>query len=131
MNKQLNQLLAFHKAFGAGILNKPGIPSQERCDLRLNLLSEELEELKEAIDNNDIVGIADALVDIQYVLSGSVIEFGLSSIFEKLFDEVHASNMSKLDENGNAIIREDGKVLKSSLYFKPNLKPIIDGASNN
>lgn len=91
----LNQVAEFHKTFKAPILNPPQIPSKERCDLRVSLLDEELKELQEAITNNDLVEIADALCDLQYVLIGAVLEFGLSNKFIELLDEVHRSNMSK------------------------------------
>ncbi|PCH96001.1 MAG: hypothetical protein COB85_04055 [Bacteroidetes bacterium] len=91
----LNQVAEFHRTFQHPIVSTPGIPSAERCELRISLIAEELEELKEAIANNDMVEIADALCDIQYVLSGAVLEFGLGNKFEDLFNEVQRSNMSK------------------------------------
>lgn len=91
----LNQVEEFHKVFQHPVLDKPQIPSPERAQLRVDLLAEELEELKESIEKGDIVGIADALCDLQYVLSGAVLEFGLGSSFVELFNEVQRSNMSK------------------------------------
>jgi predicted HAD superfamily Cof-like phosphohydrolase len=91
----LNQVAEFHRIFQHPILSKPGIPSQDRCELRIALIREELEELKVAIMKEDLVAIADALCDIQYVLSGAVLEFGLGEKFKDLFDEVQRSNMSK------------------------------------
>ncbi|MFM6914319.1 MAG: hypothetical protein ACKOUQ_05390, partial [Aquirufa sp.] len=91
----LNQVADFHKTFGAPILPHPTIPNADRCALRVSLLSEELDELKEAIAANDLVEIADALCDLQYVLSGAVLEFGLGERFVDLFNEVQRSNMSK------------------------------------
>ncbi|MDZ7604095.1 MAG: nucleoside triphosphate pyrophosphohydrolase family protein [Cyclobacteriaceae bacterium] len=91
----LNQVAEFHRTFGHPILPVPAIPSKERCALRVALIREELHELETAIQNNDIVEIADALCDIQYVLSGAVLEFGLGEKFRELFDEVQRSNMSK------------------------------------
>ena len=91
----LNQVAEFHHAFHHPVLPDPVIPSEKRCQLRVALLSEELDELKEAIKKNDLVQVADALCDIQYVLSGAVLEFGLGSKFRELFDEVQRSNMSK------------------------------------
>jgi len=85
----------FHKTFGAPILETPQIPSKDRCELRLSLLQEELNELQDAIKNNDIVEISDALADLQYVLSGAILEFGLGDKFHELFLEVQRSNMSK------------------------------------
>ena len=82
----LNQTADFHRLFNHPILDKPTIPDKKRCDLRVELISEELKELKEAIETNDIVEIADALCDIQYVLSGAVHEFGMSEKFVELFN---------------------------------------------
>lgn len=91
----LNSVAAFHHTFDAPVLDKPTIPSEDRCELRVNLLQEELNELKQAIKDNDIVEIADALADLQYVLSGAILEFGLAEKFETIFNEVQRSNMSK------------------------------------
>lgn len=91
----LRQVAEFHRTFHHPILPEPTIPSEERCQLRVNLIAEELDELRHAIDQKDIVAIADALCDIQYVLSGAVLEFGLGNKFKALFDEVQRSNMSK------------------------------------
>lgn len=91
----LNHVSAFHELFDAPVLPSPTIPSSDRCTLRVNLLQEELNELKEAIEANDIIGIADALGDMQYVLSGAVLEFGLADRFAAIFDEIQRSNMSK------------------------------------
>jgi len=91
----LNDVAAFHTTFEMPIKEEPVIPSKERCELRISLLQEELNELKEAIENNDLVECADAFADIQYVLSGAILEFGLASKFKSLFEEVQRSNMSK------------------------------------
>ena len=95
----LNQVAAFHDTFGHPILKDPAIPSPERCGLRVSLIAEELKELEEAIEAKDLVEIADALCDIQYVLSGAVLEFGLGNKFAELFNEVQRSNMSKACES--------------------------------
>jgi predicted HAD superfamily Cof-like phosphohydrolase len=92
----LNLVAEFHKTFKHPILDKPEIPSDERCRLRVALLAEELKELEVAILEKDIVGIADALCDLQYVLSGATLEFGLGEKFNALFLEVQRSNMSKV-----------------------------------
>ncbi len=90
------QLVAeFHKTFKHPILPSPTIPEEKRCRLRVELLAEELKELEEAIQADDIVAVADALCDLQYVLSGAVLEFGLGDKFNALFEEVQRSNMSK------------------------------------
>ena len=129
MSKQWKQVKkGFNKAFNIKTNEKPNafIPDEDRR-LCYKLLQEELDEYWDAMVKGDIVGIADALIDIQYVLIGAFEKHGINEeCFEELFDEVHASNMSKLDDNGNPITREDGKVLKGKGYFKPNLKKIID-----
>lgn len=91
----LNDVAKFHDTFNLPIENEPLIPAKKRCELRVSLLQEELNELKEAIENDDLVEVADALCDIQYVLSGAILEFGLGDKFKELFDEVQRSNMSK------------------------------------
>ena len=121
----LNQTADFHRLFNHPILETPTIPDKKRCELRVELISEELKELKEAIANDDLVEVADALCDIQYVLSGAVHEFGMSDKFVRLFNEVQRSNMSKLDEDGKPIYNSNGKVLKGPNYFAPNLKKYI------
>lgn len=91
----LNQVAEFHTTFQHPILKAPAIPDENRCKLRVALIAEELKELEVAILEKDIVGVADALCDIQYVLSGAILEFGLGDKFKALFDEVQRSNMSK------------------------------------
>lgn len=91
----LNQVAEFHRTFQHPIEEQPVIPAADRCKLRIALLREELQELETAIANNDIVEVADALCDLQYVLSGAVLEFGLGEKFVRLFEEVQRSNMSK------------------------------------
>jgi predicted HAD superfamily Cof-like phosphohydrolase len=91
----LNQVAEFHTTFQHPILKTPAIPDENRCKLRVALIAEELKELEVAILEKDIVGVADALCDIQYVLSGAILEFGLGDQFKALFDEVQRSNMSK------------------------------------
>ncbi|WP_286745091.1 nucleoside triphosphate pyrophosphohydrolase family protein [Roseivirga sp. UBA1976] len=93
--KPLNSVAEFHKTFKHPILPSPQIPDVSRCQLRVSLLAEELKELEEAIANKDLVEVADALCDLQYVLSGAILEFGLGEKFKELFDEVQRSNMSK------------------------------------
>ena len=150
----LNQVAEFHKTFQAPILETPQIPSKERCELRVSLLQEELDELSQAIKAGDIVEIADALADLQYVLSGAVLEFGLGEKFVDLFDEVQRSNMSKACDTqqeavstlshykkkdgtegyykqvagGKWVVYRNGdnKVLKSIGYSPASLKGILD-----
>ena len=153
MSNYLESVSEFHKTFGAPILETPQIPSKERCELRVSLLQEELNELKEAIEKGDVVEVADALADLQYVLSGAVLEFGLGDKFNTLFDEVQRSNMSKAcnshqeaietllhykkkdgtegiykEEEGKWLVyrKEDNKVLKSVNYSPANLVDIIN-----
>ena len=92
----LNDTADFHRTFNLPILDQPVIPSKARCQLRINLLQEELDELKEAIEANDLVEVVDAFCDIQYVLSGAIHEFGLTNRFKSMFDAVQKSNMSKV-----------------------------------
>lgn len=126
MQRQISQVSQFHEAFGVPIQPKPLIPSSERTQLRIKLLEEELQELKDAIAAQDLVEIADALTDLQYILIGSVLEFGLQDKFERFFDEVQRSNMSKLDAGGKPIYREDGKVMKSEQFTPPDLISIFN-----
>lgn len=93
--KALSQVAEFHQTFKHPILADATIPTKERCQLRIDLIAEELKELQEAVDDGNMVEIADALCDLQYVLTGAVLEFGLGNQFKTLFDEVHRSNMSK------------------------------------
>ncbi len=116
----LNDVAEFHDTFDAPILEKPTIPSKDRCELRVSLLQEELNELKEAIANDDLIEIADALADIQYVLSGAVLEFGLASKFKTLFDEVQRSNMSKA-----CATREEAEATQSAYESKDGTKSVI------
>ncbi|WP_297984483.1 nucleoside triphosphate pyrophosphohydrolase family protein [uncultured Chryseobacterium sp.] len=148
----LNQVAEFHKTFNAPILDTPQIPSKERCELRVELLQEELNELKQAIADNNIVEVADALCDLQYVLSGAVLEFGLGEKFVTLFNEVQRSNMSKAcatqqeadetiefyKEKGQEAYAEasgdkinvhrtsDNKVLKNKYYSPADLQSILE-----
>jgi len=115
----------FMNVFGQQTLTRPTLPGYGLGALRIDLIEEELDELKEAIVNQDIVEIADALTDILYVTYGAGHAFGID--LDKCYNEVHRSNMTKLDEDGNPLFREDGKVMKSSSYEPPNLTKIILG----
>ena len=130
MKKQIKQVALFHTTYGQPLLKKPALPSMERMMLRYELLREELQEFKDAIEAGDLVEAADALIDMDYIQKGSLLEFGLADCAEDLFDEVQRSNMSKLDENGNVVRREDGKILKSALFSAPDLKSIIEKYQN-
>lgn len=149
----LSSVADFHNTFHLPVMDQPVIPDAKRCELRINLLQEELNELKDAIADNDLVEVADALADIQYVLSGAILEFGLGERFKSLFDEVQRSNMSKVcetrevaqktlehyqktkdtegfivEEDGHFLVyrTEDKKVLKSVNYSPADLKSIVE-----
>jgi len=151
--ESLQQVAEFHKTFKHPILSSPQIPDEKRCELRVSLIAEELKELQEAIEENDMVEIADALCDIQYVLSGAILEFGLGDKFKELFDEVQRSNMSKAcdseeeaqetvdyytnerdtecyykKEDGKFLVfrTSDNKTLKSINYSPADLKAILN-----
>jgi len=127
MNKHLEQVEDFHDTFNIPIEDSPIVPIKERCDLRIRLLEEEVAELKKAFEDNDLVGVADALADIAYVLNGTAHETGMAHIFGDLQDEVHRSNMTKVAKDGTINIREDGKVLKPDTFEHPKLKEIVEG----
>ena len=148
----LNDVAAFHRTFKHPIVASPQLPAAARCELRVSLIAEELKELQEAIAANDIVEVADALCDIQYVLAGAVLEFGLGDSFKALFDEVQRSNMSKAcatvaeaeatvahyqtnkgveayykEDNGAYLVYRtaDHKTLKSIFYSPADLQKIL------
>ena len=149
--KALSNVAQFHQLFNHPILKNPEIPDEKRCNLRVELLQEELNELQQAIIDKDIVEVADALCDLQYVLAGAILEFGLQDYFADLFDEVQRSNMSKAcdnlkdveatiahyaqqgteayskEENGKYLIyrKADNKTLKSVNYSPAELKKIL------
>lgn len=117
----LNDVAKFHRTFQHPVLESPRIPAKERCALRVALLAEELEELQEAIEQNDLVEVADALCDLQYVLSGAILEFGLAEKFKALFDEVQRSNMSKAcdtEEEAIATVEYYSKERNTPCYFR-------------
>lgn len=151
----IKKVQEFHELFNHPVVQKPAIPSKERCKLRIALLKEELKELEEAIENNDIVEAADAFTDLQYVLDGAMLEFGMTNIKCQLFDEVHRSNMSKAckteEEAKETVLyhtkkgddgyyeydadkkvffvyrNSDKKLLKSINYSPADLKSIVNG----
>jgi predicted HAD superfamily Cof-like phosphohydrolase len=126
MQKQINAVKEFHTTFGLGYSESMiGNLGENKNFLRFNLMKEENEEYLEAVQNDDIVEIADALGDMLYILCGTIIEHGLHHKIEAVFDEIQRSNMSKLGADGKPIYREDGKVLKGPHYFKPNFEAII------
>ncbi|TRX21039.1 hypothetical protein FNW25_02995 [Flavobacterium franklandianum] len=128
MQKQINAVKEFHTTFKIDYSENPIADLGETKNLlRYNLMKEENEEYLEAVQNNDLIEIADALGDMMYILCGTIIEHGLQHKIEEVFDEIQRSNMSKLDENGKPIYREDGKVMKGPNYFKPDFSKILGG----
>ena len=113
----------FMETFGQEIKEKANFPNEKITSLRYDLIKEELDELKEAMDNNDIKEVADALTDILYVTYGAGHAFGIN--LDKCFEEVQNSNMSKLGSDGKPIYNDKGKVMKGPNYFKPNLNKFV------
>ena len=149
----INGVAKFHSLFKLPVVEEPAIPSVDRIALRISLLEEELNELRTAIRDNDLVEVADAFADLQYVLSGAILEFGLGGKFKDIFDEVQRSNMSKtcktleeaeltqkyyldkrgmesfIEKSGNEYLvyrKIDGKVLKSINYSPPDIEGILN-----
>ena len=118
-----NKVGIFMETFGQEVKNKPSFSSDKINKLRIDLIKEELDELKEAMSSKDLLEVADALTDILYVVYGAGHAFGID--LDKCFEEVQNSNMSKLDENRKPIYNEAGKVMKGPNYFKPNLSKFI------
>ncbi len=122
----LEQVQEFHETYGLPVHGEPNLTCEQTKQLRINLLQEELDELKEALANDDPQETLDALIDLQYVLDGAFLSFGLAAVKELAFDEVHRSNMSKLGADGKPIRRpEDGKVMKGPNYFAPELGKFV------
>ena len=118
-----NKVGTFMKTFGQEVKTNPSFSSDKINKLRIDLIKEELEELQEAMKNNDLLEVADALTDILYVTYGAGHAFGID--LDRCFDEVQNSNMSKLGENGEPIYNESGKVMKGPNYFKPDLSKFV------
>jgi predicted HAD superfamily Cof-like phosphohydrolase len=152
--ESLQMVAEFHQTFKHPVLTEPAIPAENRCRLRVELLAEELKEFEQAIKDKDIVAVADALCDLQYVLSGAVLEFGLGPKFNELFEEVQRSNMSKAcatEEEARATVefyytrdktecyylqegdkwlvyrKADNKTIKAKGYSPANLESILNG----
>ena len=126
MQKQLKAVRLFHETYGLGVSEEMKADlGTLKNELRYNLMKEENEEYLEAVQNNDIVEIADALGDMLYILCGTILEHGLQHKIEEDFDDIQRSIMSKLGEVGKPIYREDGKVMKGPNYFKPNFSDIL------
>lgn len=124
-DKPLERVRRFHKTFRIQSATSPTIPDKKTQQLRIDLIQEELDELKDAFAQNDIVAVADALGDLSVVIDGTYETCGLSEYKDAISEEIFQSNMSKADENGAPLLREDGKVLKSDRYFAPNIARIL------
>ena len=118
-----NKVGTFMKTFGQEVKTEPSFSTDKINKLRIDLIKEELQELTEAMNNKDLLEVADALTDILYVTYGAGHAFGID--LDKCFDEVQNSNMSKLGENGEPIYNEDGKVMKGPNYFRPDLSKFV------
>ena len=115
---------AWHEQFRVPVQATPSLPADRVC-MRLDILEEEVRELREAVEAGDLVEVLDALCDIQYVLDGNFLEFGLHGVKQDALEEVHASNMSKLGADGRPVLREDGKVLKGPDFRPPDLQKFL------
>jgi predicted HAD superfamily Cof-like phosphohydrolase len=125
MKKQIEAVETFHNAFGQDNGKYPRPLTKDEYELRHNLMQEENEEYLTACDDNSLVEIADALGDQLYILCGTILRHGMQHIIEDVFDEIQASNMSKLGEDGKPVLREDGKILKGPGFFRPDLTKFI------
>lgn len=126
MRRQIDHVAKFHEVFQIGNAEQPiANVGKEVYELRHRLMQEENEEYLEAAKRGDLVEIADALGDMMYILAGTILKHGLQEIIEDVFDEIQRSNMSKLDTNGKPIVREDGKILKSEQYFRPDIAGVL------
>ena len=127
MRKQIKHVKKFHESFGIdNQLSPKANISEKTYKLRYKLMQEENNEYLDACKNGNLNEIADALGDMMYILCGTILSHGLQDKIELIFEEIQKSNMSKLDKNGNPIYRQDGKILKSENYFKPNISKILD-----
>ena len=125
MKKQIEQVKEFNKVFGIEHNNTPSLISKEEWRLRDDLMEEELNEYCDACVYGNLTEVADALGDMLYILCGTILAHGMQDKITEVFDEIHRSNMSKI-EDGVVLRREDGKVLKGKNYFKPNIKQILN-----
>lgn len=125
MKKQIKAVEAFHNAFGQENGTVPRPLTYPEVLLRYNLMAEENDEYLEACTDDSLIEIADALGDQLYILCGTILRHGMQHVIEDVFNEIHASNMSKLGEDGKPVMREDGKILKGPGYFRPDLTKFI------
>ena len=127
LQEAIDYVQTFHDSFKIHSTDVPTVEVEDRLiDLRHKLMAEENDEYLEAAKSEDLVEVADALGDMLYILCGTIITHGMQHKIEEVFSEIQRSNMSKLDKDGNPIYREDGKVMKSDLYFKPNIGEILE-----
>lgn len=126
MKEQLESVAKFHKAFKQKDGKWPQPLEKDGYLLRHALMKEENDEYLEACEKNSLIEIADALGDQLYILCGTILKHGMQDVIEDVFREIQASNMSKLGDNGEPLLREDGKILKGSGYFRPNLSKFIN-----
>jgi len=126
MKKYLDCVSTFHEKFKVSQNDSPTLIDENDFLLRHRLMSEENQEYLEACAKDDLVEVADALGDQLYILCGTILKHGLQHKIEEVFDEIQKSNLSKLDDNGNPIFRADGKILKGTNYFEPNIKDILN-----
>lgn len=126
MKKQLDSVKEFHEKFKQNNGFSPTLITEEEATLRHKIMIEEVDEYMDAVKDKDMVGIADALGDQLYILCGTILKHGMHNIIEQVFDEIHASNLSKLDEDGEPILREDGKIMKGPHYHPPDILGIIE-----
>jgi len=126
LKEVIEHVETFHNSFGIENKYEPTSEiSASEGKLRFDLMREENEEYWDAVKDGDLIEIADALGDMLYILCGTILKHGMQNKIQEVFEEIQRSNMSKLDANGKPIYREDGKVLKSELYFKPNIADIL------
>ena len=127
MQNQLKSVKIFHEAFGVKISNKPTLElSKDILKLRHSLMQEENNEYLKAVEEKNLIEVADALGDMLYILCGTILTHGFQNLIEDIFDEIQSSNMSKLGDDGKPIYRNDGKVLKGPNYKKPNIKKFLN-----
>ena len=127
LSENIGKVKEFHDVFGLEYNEEPnGNISKRIYELRHRLMQEENDEYLEACEKGDLTEIADALGDKMYILFGSIIAHGLQHKIEEIFHEIHRSNMSKLDEEGKPIYREDGKIMKSKKYFLPDIRKVLE-----
>lgn len=125
MNQELKKVAEFHNTFGQEQGMKPRLIDENDFNLRFNLMKEENDEYLEACQKNDLIEVADALGDQLYILCGTILKHGMHHVIKDVFNEIHASNMSKAGPDGKPIMREDGKILKGENYFRPDLTKFI------